>query len=81
MAMRIPQVHGGHWKIGRPGLEPGDRHSLGCGGRNPFGDCVIRDIATKADLRDALDRQMMKLGAIVSAGGLLFAALRLFPLH
>lgn len=45
-----------------------------------LGKFILPDIVTKADLQAALDRQTIKLGAIVFASaGLLFAALRLLP--
>lgn len=43
-------------------------------------DFIMREVVTKSDLQAALDRQTIKLGAIiVTVAGLLFAALRLFP--
>lgn len=45
-------------------------------------ELVMRDIVTKADLQAALDRQTIKIGAIVvTVAGVLFALLRLFPGH
>lgn len=43
-------------------------------------DFIMREVVTKSDLQAALDRQTIKLGAIiVAAAGILFAALRAFP--
>lgn len=41
---------------------------------------IMRDVVTKGDLQAALDRQTIKIGAIVvTVAGVLFALLRLFP--